>query len=142
MDKDISQEELYDGSSKIGVTSSGDWVAEIESDYSGFVSISPDKGTGNKTKATTATLQFTPNYTKEVRKAKLTVRSKDYNNSDGKNLVKSINIEQKAYVFNAPVENITFEAAASSKTIEGFECSGEFKISTLPDWLPWNRGAP
>jgi hypothetical protein len=110
-------------------------VAEIESDYSGFVSISPDKGTGNKTKATTATLQFTPNYTKEVRKAKLTVRSKDYNNSDGKNLVKSINIEQKAYVFNAPVENITFEAAASSKTIEGFECSGEFKISTLPDWL-------
>ena len=135
MDKDILQEELYDGTSKIGVTSSGDWVAEIESDYSGFVSVSPDKGTGNKTKVTTATLQFTANYTKEVRKAKLTVRSKDYNNADGKNLVKSINIEQKAYVFNAPVENITFESAASSKTIEGFECSGEFKISTLPDWL-------
>lgn len=135
MDKTLKQDALDEDDVTVRVTSSGNWTASLDNKDTDFVSVSPTSGTGDKSTPKTIRLTIKENFTTEPRKAVMTVKSDQYNSSSASHLIKTMKIEQEAYVYTVSVSDMEFEAAAGSKTVDGLKCSGNLTVSSSESWV-------
>lgn len=135
MDKTLKQDALDEDDVTVRVTSSGNWTASLDNKDKDFVSVSPTSGTGDKSTPKAIKLTIKENFTTEPRKAVMTVKSDQYNSSSASHLIKTMEIEQEAYVYTVSVSDMEFEAAAGSKTVNGLKCSGNLTVSSSESWV-------
>lgn len=135
MDKTLKQDALDEDDVTVRVTSSGNWTASLDNEDKDFVSVSPTSGTGDKSTPKAIKLTIKENFTTEPRKAVMTVKSDQYNSSSASHLIKTMEIEQEAYVYTVSVSDMEFEAAAGSKTVSGLKCSGNLTVSSSESWV-------
>lgn len=134
MDKTLKTNALGVDDVTIRVTSSGNWTASLDTDDVDFVSVSPTSGTGNKSTPKSINLTIKENFTTKPREAVMTVKSDQYSSS-ASHLIKTMKIEQEAYVYIVSVSDMEFEAAGDSKTASGLKCSGKLTVSSSESWV-------
>lgn len=140
MDDVLELDALDKGDVTVRVTSSGNWTVLLDTDDNedgDFVSVSPTSGTGSVYASTHITITIKENFTTDPdsREAVMTVKSDQYNSSSASHLIKTMKIEQKAYVYDVSVSDMEFEAAGGSKTVRGLKCSGNLTVSSSESWV-------